>query len=429
VISKKIVATFRPLRPLIVRFAAGRKLIKYLKFKLWQLEVHFKTGKDAAIAGLDVHQMLWVDPERIKYQCVLSKYDTLGERGQILGGNWDKNKVLFSDLDVYRAFKARFINNEPWENTDFYHRVTAEIASGNTKWGCTTLDEFNRRLEQLEALYTEIKENGYKSQQSLFPDDPYRGEDEISIRIGRDGELLFEDGRHRLTIAKLLKIEKVPVKVTVRHREWVNFRMEILKYAEAHNGKVYQPLLHPDLETIPSHYGPERYNLIRENLDLEKGTLLDIGAHWGYFCHRFEDDGFDCYAVESDLKAAYFLEMLKKAENKQFTVINQSIFNYTDKTEFDIVLALNIFHHFLKTKETYIQLKTLLQRLRMKMMFFQAHEFNSVQMQNAYRDFSADEFVEFILRHSELDESRYLGKTSDGRRLYKLYKSVDNVST
>ena len=92
-ISKKFVATFRPLRPLIVKFAAGRKLIKYLKFKLWQLEIQLKTDRDADI---DVNQTLWVDPEKIKYQCVLPGYDKLGERGKVLGGNWDRKSRIGS---------------------------------------------------------------------------------------------------------------------------------------------------------------------------------------------------------------------------------------------------------------------------------------------------------------------------------------------
>jgi len=49
--------------------------------------------------------------------------------------------------------------------------------------------------------------------------------------------------------------------------------------------------------------------------------------------------GFNCYAVESHAPTQYFLKKLKVAENRRFTVIEGSIFDYRDKVDFDVVLA------------------------------------------------------------------------------------------
>ena len=41
--------------------------------------------------------------------------------------------------------------------------------------------------------------------------------------------------------------------------------------------------------------------------------------------------------------------------------------------EYDVVLALNIFHHFLKDKRSHDKFVRMLQRLQTKIMIFQSH--------------------------------------------------------
>ena len=150
---------------------------------------------------------------------------------------------------------------------------------------------------------------------------------------------------------------------------------------------------------------------------------MDIGAQWGYFCHRFEEIGFDCYAVEISPIDVYFLEKLRRADNKKFTIIPKSIFDYKDleNIEFDVVLALNIFHHFLIYEESYLKLVNLLHKLRVKEMFFEPHTEEFFQNKNPYKNFSEKEFVQFILKNSKLNKSHYIGTAQDGRKIYKLF--------
>lgn len=44
---------------------------------------------------------------------------------------------------------------------------------------------------------------------------------EILVDVGRDGELLLVDGRHRLSIVKILGLDEIPVVKHVRHEQWV----------------------------------------------------------------------------------------------------------------------------------------------------------------------------------------------------------------
>lgn len=377
---------------------------------------------------LNVNQTYWVDPDRIEYASIFGKFGEnykYRDRGKVIGGNWDQKKVKFTEFAVgaFRGLEDRFTRGIRWEETEFYRHVLNEISTGTALWDCRNKAELDGRCQYLDSLFQDIKTNGYRSQKEIAQEEnnPYKGEDEITVRIDRDGALLFEDGQHRLAMAKLLHIDRIPIKITARHLEWFQFRKEVLDYAKTQPwGKLYHPVTHPDLYNIPSLYGDDRFELIKEHLPLKSGDLLDIGANWGYFCHRFEEEGFDCYAVESDARNRYFMEKLKIAENKKFKIIYGSIFDYNDKTDFDVVLALNIFHHFIKTEETYYKLIDLLNRLDMRAMFFQAELPDSPQMLGAYRNFNCGEFVDFILENSNLNEATYIGETKDRRPIYML---------
>jgi 2-polyprenyl-3-methyl-5-hydroxy-6-metoxy-1,4-benzoquinol methylase len=380
--------------------------------------------------GLDVDKIFWVDPKKIRY-ISLKEFHTHDDKGKIINGDWDLLERQFEELDVHIAFKERFIEGKKWETTVYYQRSLNEINKGRFLWDCRNQFDYDNRLKKLDMLFETIKNNGYKLQQEIQPKnnpDPIKIDDEIAVNIGRNGDLLFNNGAHRLSIAKLLNIPKIPIKITVRHPQWVNLREQILLYAnDQPSGKIYQPISHIDLQDIPTFHETEisRFEIIRKNLSAKKGRLLDIGAHWGYFCHRFEEIGFDCYAVEKSQVDVYFLEKLRRADNKKFTIIPKSIFDYKDleNIEFDVVLALNIFHHFLIYEESYHELVHLLHKLRVKEMFFEPHSPEFFQDKKPYKNYSVEEFVQFILKNSDLNESQYIGTAQDGRKIYKLFQS------
>ena len=88
----------------------------------------------------------------------------------------------------------------------------------------------------------------------------------------------------------------------------------------------------------------------------------------------------------------------------------------------DAVVAVNILHHFCKTEELYQQLINLLRRIQGDLMFFQAHRHDPPgQMADAFRNYSEDEFVQFVSNHTGLSGYQRLGVASDGRPLYKLW--------
>jgi len=88
----------------------------------------------------------------------------------------------------------------------------------------------------LDKLFKDIKNNGYKRQKDINSSRPtYKGTSkregtnagEVEVLISRSGQIIFCDGRHRLTIAKILKINKIPVIINVFHEKYI--RKEIKK--------------------------------------------------------------------------------------------------------------------------------------------------------------------------------------------------------
>jgi 2-polyprenyl-3-methyl-5-hydroxy-6-metoxy-1,4-benzoquinol methylase len=163
-------------------------------------------------------------------------------------------------------------------------------------------------------------------------------------------------------------------------------------------------------------YGDERWDFISDSLPSGTGSVLDIGSYFGYFAHRFEELGYECYAVEPDPENLAVLKRYRDMKGKSFTVWEKSVFDI-DRFRFDIVLALNIFHHLVKDEQDYERLTAFLQRLQCMAMYFEPHENTEPY---AYKCFSDREFIDYVLGNSLLSQSRFLGRAREGRNLYQL---------
>lgn len=353
-----------------------------------------------------------VNPEHVLYGMNEEVSPTLTR--EVRGGDWDKSTTLdFARFHFYRAFRD-VLGGASWQDTDYYRTSVDLIREGKSRWCCYTVRQFDARITKLEEVFTRMRDGGF------VDDNP---SDSVGVCIARDGTLLFNNGRHRLAMAKLLRLESVPMRVNMVHTDWERFRGSVRAFASSHGGHVYQELLHPDLRDIPHAWGHERWDAIEADLPFRKGTLVDLGANWGYFSQRAERVGFRVTAVERESSALSFLKRLRIAGGHFFEVSSEDVLRMK-RTKWDVVLALNLFHHFLKAEHTYQQLVALLGRLDVRVMYFQTHNPNEGQMRNAYRNFGPEDFARFIVEHSCFDDYRYLDY-DDGanRRLYRLSRS------
>lgn len=168
------------------------------------------------------------------------------EIGEVRDGEWDiepyegpiddpELEITFADTleetVLYHSLEEHFNDGIPWGDTEFVQRMYEIVHESDTyAWhGSLTCDDVTKRCAYLDSLYNRIETEGFRSQRELQQrgDEPPRDyldtlRSEILVDVGRDCEFLLVDGRHRLSIAKILGVDAVPVVVVVRHKQWVD---------------------------------------------------------------------------------------------------------------------------------------------------------------------------------------------------------------
>lgn len=194
---------------------------------------------------------LYVNPDRIATKSSRSVGTGVYKVGGVKDGDWDQNGTSVKEMSIFKAIKQRYEDGKDWSETPFIQRKLEKVQRGQKTWhGCTSEEDIFIRCGKLDRLFETLAKEGYKSQPELRNKSPSLTKpfgffneyiNEIAVDIGRDGELLFLDGRHRFSMAHVLDIEKIPVAVIVRHEEWMKHRERIA------TGKVESAKEHPDL--------------------------------------------------------------------------------------------------------------------------------------------------------------------------------------
>ena len=224
----------------------------------WNARPYGDTVDPFAVIDIDPMEVTHVtnrgpNPGRFQWQDI----------GRIQGGNWDRSDERVEDLPVVRALRHRFEGDKEWEDIEFIQHVLEQIKLGNVIWrGCKTESDVWDACERVDKLYENIRDQGYLRQRELVeqneisPDkyvagDGFNQYDEVAVDIGRDGQFLFVDGRHRLAIARILGLDQIPVRVSARHTQWQRIRESVRNTPQSElSTEVQQYLNHPDIKHL-----------------------------------------------------------------------------------------------------------------------------------------------------------------------------------
>lgn len=331
----------------------------------------------------------------------------------IIDGEWDINTINFEDFYIFKSIEE-LINGKDWKETTLYNHLLDQIEKGNPKWGCINQEMVEKRGEYILDLYNYIKEN------KEIPKG-YFEEDDICVSIDRNGSFIFSNnGTHRLCIAKILGIREIPVRVYNIHQKWNEYRLEVKELCDKlWDGKTYQNLPHPDFSEIETMWSDDRFDAIKNNTDVSTGTLLDIGSLFGNICYQAEQFGYECTAVEIDNQYLDVMKKLHKSYYMSYKIIENSFLEMCE-IEYDIIVAYNIFHHFLKSETLFNQLNEFLDKITFKEMFIQTHKTTENQMSSAFMNFDSDEFAKFIAEKTNKKNYTCVG-VEGGRKIYKIF--------
>lgn len=170
------------------------------------------------------HQgLVYVNPLLITH--TVNRYDRTLKRndmwhfGTVAGGDWDLDGIPVQEYGhVYSILKQRVIDSLDYDKIPEFRENIERINRGETPDNCSSEEQYRAKYVRFEDLYKTIKSLGYQTQKELKTGRPFN---EIRVQVGRRGNLLFEEGMHRLAIAQVLRLRKIPVIITRRHAEWV----------------------------------------------------------------------------------------------------------------------------------------------------------------------------------------------------------------
>ncbi len=136
---------------------------------------------------------------------------------RIINSDWDLGPgILFSKLYEYQSLHNHYLGKENWKKSKFAQRYYNYIKAGNVPdRGFQNADDFLLgREKQIDELFESIlKNNVYpiniENDNKLFLDN-------ISLALTKNEDLYFNNrGHHRLSIAKILGLKKIPIKITL----------------------------------------------------------------------------------------------------------------------------------------------------------------------------------------------------------------------
>lgn len=237
----------------LLRALKGKIGRRYIYDSYWLMEglLWWNSGRGRYDAVANPRKLIYIDPNKIERVTGRGPFPgryQWQDLAKVRGGSWDRSGRQFTELDRITAIHKRFEENKTWNETGIIDQIGRNNDLNMERW-----------CEEVDLLFESLKSRGYvrdelnpkfkfKNQSLLHAGDEktITWFDDILIDIGRDGELLFVNGRHRLAILQVLDADAIPVRVCARHREWQEIREQYAKKEEIDN----KYLNHPDLKDL-----------------------------------------------------------------------------------------------------------------------------------------------------------------------------------
>jgi hypothetical protein len=186
------------------------------KILIFDLTNKIKYGKDAPL----FLETLWVDPREIN--TVIGKEEVFNatglHRSKVSGMivDWDgveDPKPLDDEFRIQYCYR-HWKENESWEDIG-----VIDFMSKTKKYGPWPVEKIRDRFKMLDKAYEETKNLGRLKPRKEIEPGNFREHDGIYVHIAKNGKPVFGgNGFHRLTMAKVLELEEIPICVGMVHK-------------------------------------------------------------------------------------------------------------------------------------------------------------------------------------------------------------------
>lgn len=145
-----------------------------------------------------------VDPQQIRFK--ISPHHDL--RGTV-GGDWDlARRHRLADAVKHRSIRQRYADGYPWEETDLFKDIYARRIRREPVRGCATMkDLLAQYYTRVDGMFDDLRRYGFREDCPL-----------PRFLIGRRRETFIgNQGNHRLAMAQIIGIERIPGEIVCRH--------------------------------------------------------------------------------------------------------------------------------------------------------------------------------------------------------------------
>ena len=139
---------------------------------------------------------------------------------KIDNSNWDKRPgALFTNLLEYKALRDHYTGKLNWKKSKFAERNVNYIKKNNSVRGFINHNLYLlKREKQIDHLFNSILKKG------IYPNNISNSKkkvnDNTSLVLTKNDELYFNNrGHHRLSIAKILDLKEIPIKIVLAKSE------------------------------------------------------------------------------------------------------------------------------------------------------------------------------------------------------------------
>lgn len=209
-----------------------KRALRYATFRSMDLLVRNRLENRQV---QDAETVVWVPAREIRHRIIgypLRMRRPLGQHESIIGatraGFWDRSVDSIESGIWYRGLVQRFVEGREWEETCYFQDVKRSFDRGRKRRLDTSAVGFlNRKMKAWDRIYASMRDHGYKTHAELSQTIKHasRGSNtipgEVEIAVGHDGRLIMYEGRHRLAMAKILNLDRIPVVVRVWHDKFV----------------------------------------------------------------------------------------------------------------------------------------------------------------------------------------------------------------
>lgn len=208
-----------------------------------------RDDNEFAGAAADLEKTVWVSPAAIRFK--LKSVPIIALRSNnIQSGDWDLDRRNIEESAKFHSMMQHFRDGLDWEKTDIFKRYATRLECGEVIRRCRTIAELKVAYRKdMNELYGSLVRNGFLIHQARKK----KRSDLPHVYIARDGEIIFgSEGNHRLAIARLLNIEKIPCRVMGRHADWQARRDGLSRMNLDARRRALIPNLvdHPDLQDL-----------------------------------------------------------------------------------------------------------------------------------------------------------------------------------